>query len=74
MTNENHWSTQKFGLAQLNAEKPYERPLALFNGFNSRDGGFIKFKNGVKKNSILFMKEMNKKNLQLEICLILKKM
>ena len=26
VTNENHWSTKKFGLAQLNAEKPYERP------------------------------------------------
>ena len=38
VTNENHWSTQKFGVAQLNAEKPYERPLALFNGLDSRDG------------------------------------
>ena len=47
--NENHWSTQKFGLAQLNAEKPYERPLALFNGLDSRDGVFIKFKKGVRK-------------------------
>ena len=49
MTNENHWSSQKFGVAQLNAEKPYERPLALFNGLDSRDGVFIKFKKGVRK-------------------------
>ena len=31
VTNENHWSALKFGKAQSNAEKPYERPLALFN-------------------------------------------
>ena len=47
--NENHWSTQKFGIAQSNAEKPYARPLALFNGLDSRDGVFIKFKKGMKK-------------------------
>ena len=49
VTNENHWSAQKFGVAQLNAEKPYKRPLALFNGLYSRDGVFIKFKKGVRK-------------------------
>ncbi|MFL2812773.1 MAG: SufB/SufD family protein [Paracoccaceae bacterium] len=49
VTNENHWSTQKFGVAQTNAEKPYERPLALFNGLDSRDGVFIKFKKGMRK-------------------------
>ena len=48
VTNENHWSNQKFGIAQSNAEKPYKRPLALFNGLDSRDGVFIKF------NSLLF--------------------
>ena len=31
-------------------------------------------KKGLEKKSILFMKETNKKNLQLETCLILKKM
>ncbi|MFL2801769.1 MAG: SufB/SufD family protein [Paracoccaceae bacterium] len=46
---ESHWSRLKFGKAQLNAEKPYERPLALFNGFNAADGVFIKFKKGTKK-------------------------
>ena len=49
VTNENHWSSKKFGVAQLNAEKPYERPLALFNGLDSRDGVFIKFKKGIRK-------------------------
>ncbi len=49
VTNENHWSAQKFGRAQSNAEKPYERPLALFNGLDSRDGVFIKFKKGIRK-------------------------
>ena len=49
VTNENHWSSQKFGIAQSNAEKPYARPLALFNGLDSRDGVFIKFKKGIRK-------------------------
>ena len=49
VTNENHWSAQKFGIAQSNAEKPYKRPLALFNGLDSRDGVFIKFKKGMRK-------------------------
>ena len=49
VSNENHWSVQKFGKAQSNAEKPYERPLALFNGLDSRDGVFIKFKKGMRK-------------------------
>ena len=51
---ENHWSRLKFGLAQLNAEKPYERPLAVFNGFNVVDGVFIKFKKGTKKKIHIF--------------------
>ena len=49
VTNENHWSVQKFGKAQSNAEKPYDRPLAQFNGLDSRDGVFIKFKKGMRK-------------------------
>ena len=49
VSDKNHWSSLKFGKAQSNAEKPYERPLALFNGVDSRDGVFIKFKKGLKK-------------------------
>ena len=49
VSDKNHWSSLKFGKAQSNAEKPYERPLALFNGLDSRDGVFIKFKKGLKK-------------------------
>ena len=44
VTDGTHWSRLKFGKAQFNAEKPYKRPLALFNGFNTADGVFIKFK------------------------------
>ena len=44
-----HWSSLKFGRAQLNAENSYERPLALLNGIEARDGVFIKFKKGMKK-------------------------
>ncbi len=49
VTKKNHWSAQKFGRAQSNAEKPYQRPLALFNGLDSREGVFIKFKKGIRK-------------------------
>ena len=54
VTNKNHWSAQKFGRAQSNAEKPYQRPLALFNGLDSRDGVFIKFKKGIRKKFHIF--------------------
>ena len=57
-----HWSSLKFCKAQLNAEKSYERPLALFNGFNSRDGVFIKFKKGVKKDLHIIYEGNNEKN------------
>ena len=63
VTNENHWSTQKFGVAQSNAEKPYKRPLALFNGLDSREGVFIKFKKGMKKKfHIIYEGEEQKKS------------
>ena len=52
----------KFSKAQLKAEKSYERPLALFNGFNARDGVFIKFKKGVKKNLHIIYEGKNEKN------------
>ena len=52
----------KFNKAQLKAEKSYERPLALFNGFNARDGVFIKFKKGVKKNLHIIYEGKNEKN------------
>ena len=57
-----HWSSLKFSKAQLKAEKSYERPLALFNGFNARDGVFIKFKKGVKKNLHIIYEGKNEKN------------
>ena len=57
-----HWSSLKFSMAQLKAEKSYERPLALFNGFNARDGVFIKFKKGVKKNLHIIYEGKNEKN------------
>ena len=46
----NHWSVLKYGKAQYNAEKSYERPLATYNGFNATDGIFIKFKKGITIN------------------------
>ncbi len=49
VSTETHWSSLKFGRAQLNAENSYERPLALLNGIEARDGVFIKFKKGMKK-------------------------
>ena len=52
----------KFSKAQLKAEKSYERPLALFNGFNARDGVFIKFKKGVKENLHIIYEGKNEKN------------
>ncbi len=58
-----HWSSLKFSKAQLKAEKSYERPLALFNGFNARDGVFIKFKKGVKKNLHIIYEGKNEKNI-----------
>ena len=58
-----HWSSLKFSMAQLKAEKSYERPLALFNGFNARDGVFIKFKKGVKKNLHIIYEGKNEKNI-----------
>lgn len=58
-----HWSSLKFCKAQLNAEKPYERPLALFNGFNAKDGVFIKFKKGVKKNLHIIYEGKYEKNI-----------
>ena len=57
-----HWSSLKFSKAQLKAEKSYERPLALFNGFNAGDGVFIKFKKGVKKNLHIIYEGKNEKN------------
>ena len=57
-----HWSSLKFSKAQLKAEKSYERPLASFNGFNARDGVFIKFKKGVKKNLHIIYEGKNEKN------------
>ncbi len=57
-----HWSSLKFSKAQLKAEKSYERPLALFNGFNARDGVFIKFKKGVKKSLHIIYEGKNEKN------------
>ena len=57
-----HWSRLKFCKAQLNAEKSYERPLALFNGFNAKDGVFIKFKKGIKKNLHIIYEGKNEKN------------
>ena len=63
VTNENHWSALKFGKAQSNAEKSYQRPLALFNGLNSRDGVFIKFKKGMKiKLHIIYKGNQQKKS------------
>ncbi len=58
-----HWSSLKFSKAQLKAEKSYERPLALFNGFNARDGVFIKFKKGVKKNLHIIYEGKYEKNI-----------
>ena len=58
-----HWSSLKFSMAQLKAEKSYERPLALFNGFNARDGVFIKFKKGVNKNLHIIYEGKNEKNI-----------
>ena len=58
-----HWSSLKFSKAQLKAEKSYERPLALFNGFNARDGVFIKFKKGVNKNLHIIYEGKNEKNI-----------
>ena len=58
-----HWSSLKFSMAQLKAEKSYERPLALFNGFNARDGVFIKFKKGVKKNLHIIYEGKYEKNI-----------
>ena len=58
-----HWSSLKFSKAQLKAEKSYERPLALFNGFNARDGVFIKFKKGVKKDLHIIYEGNNEKNM-----------
>ena len=58
-----HWSSLKFSKAQLKAEKSYERPLALFNGFNARDGVFIKFKKGVKKNLHIIYEGKNEENI-----------
>ena len=49
VSTETHWSSLKFGRAQLNAENSYERPLALLNGIEARDGVFIKFKKRMKK-------------------------
>ena len=63
VTNENHWSAQKFGKAQSNAEKSYQRPLALFNGLDSRDGVFIKFKKGMRiKLHIIYEGSQQKKS------------
>ncbi len=60
---DDHWSSLKFSKAQLKAEKSYERPLALFNGFNARDGVFIKFKKGVNKNLHIIYEGKNEKNI-----------
>ncbi|GIR38862.1 MAG: hypothetical protein CM15mP50_3730 [Rhodobacterales bacterium] len=57
-----HWSSLKFSKAQSKAEKSYERPLALFNGFNAIDGVFIKFKKGVKKDLHIIYEGNNEKN------------
>ena len=53
----------KFSKAQFNAEKSYERPLALFNGFNAKDGVFIKFKKGVKIDLHIIYEGNNEKKL-----------
>ena len=63
----------KFSKAQLKAEKSYERPLALFNGFNARDGVFIKFKKGVKKDLHIIYEGKTKKIVVSEIYLIWRK-
>ncbi len=57
-----HWSSLKFSKAQFNAEKSYERPLALFNGFNAKDGVFIKFKKGIKKDLHIIYDGNDEKN------------
>ena len=44
-----HWSRSKFGTAHNNAEKPYKRPLALFNGLAAEDGLFLKCEKNLKK-------------------------